>query len=101
MSDPLTFVPMIKGADRRGIEDAITDSKVEGRVLERLRAKAEMYGADPNFDFQAKGKGEGEEGLRKVSVEGVVAMYRDFVIPLTKVVEVEYLMVRLRGSEWE
>lgn len=34
-------------------------------------------------------------------VDAVVAMYKDHVIPLTKVVEVDYLMQRLKGSEWE
>ncbi len=80
-SDPETFVRLIKAGDTVGIDAAITDAKVEKKVLERLRLKA--------------------EGPRKVDVEGVVAMYRDHVIPLTKVVEVEYLMQRLKGSEWE
>lgn len=38
---------------------------------------------------------------RKKKVDAVVAMYKDHVIPLTKVVEVDYLMQRLKGSEWE
>ena len=49
-------------------------------------------GTDPGMDAEAP---------RKVDVDGVVAMYRDHVIPLTKVVEVEYLMQRLKGTEWE
>ena len=91
-SDPALFVSLIKAGDRQGIDDAITDLRVEKKVLERLRMKAEMYGADPNMNAEAP---------RKINVEGVVAMYRDHVIPLTKVVEVEYLMQRLRGTEWE
>jgi len=91
-SDPETFVKLIKAADRRGIDDAITDSKVEKKVLERLRLKAEMYGTDPNMDAEAP---------RKINVDAVVAMYKDHVIPLTKMVEVEYLMQRLKGTEWE
>lgn len=86
------FVDLIKAEDRRGIDDAITDSTVERKVLERLRLKADMYGADPNID---------ENAPRKINVEAVVAMYKDVVIPLTKVVEVEYLMQRLKGTEWE
>ena len=91
-SDPATFVPLIKAGDRQGIDDAITDAKVERKIFERVRMKAELFGADPAMD---------EEKPRKVDVDGVVAMYRDHVIPLTKVVEVEYLMQRLRGTEWE
>ena len=91
-SDAERFVHLIKASDRQGIDEAITDSKVEKKVLERLRMKAEMYGADPNMNSDAP---------RKVDVEAVVAMYRDCVIPLTKMVEVEYLMQRLKGTEWE
>ena len=90
-SDSATFVPLIKAGDRQGIDDAITDAKVEKKVLERLRMKAEMYGSDPNLNPDAP---------RKVDAEVVVAMYKDHVIPLTKVVEVDYLMERLKGTEW-
>jgi chorismate mutase len=55
--------------------------------LERLRLKARTYGTDPSI---ADAEGQG-----KINVDAVVAMYKDFVIPLTKVVEVEYLMQRL------
>ena len=89
---PEHFVQLIKAADRQGIDDAITNAAVEKKVLERLRLKAEMYGADPNMDA---------EGARKINVDAVVKMYKEIVIPLTKVVEVEYLMQRLKGTEWE
>ncbi|KAK4540533.1 hypothetical protein LTR36_009171 [Oleoguttula mirabilis] len=91
--DTARYVALIQAEDRAGIDEAITDAKVEAKVLERLRVKAEMYGADP-------GLGEAD-APRKIDGEAVVAMYRDHVIPLTKVVEVEYLMQRLRGTEWE
>lgn len=94
-SDPPKYAALIKAADRKGIDEAITDAKVEKKVLERLRLKAEMYGADPSFE------GGRDAGVRKISGEAVVEVYRDHVIPLTKVVEVEYLMQRLRGTEWE
>jgi chorismate mutase len=59
-----------------------------------LRLKAKTYGTDPSI---SNGMGEGE----KINVEAVVEMYKTVVIPLTKVVEVEYLMQRLKGTEWE
>jgi chorismate mutase len=102
------FVALIKAEDRKGIDEAITDSKVEKKVLERLRLKAKTYGTDPDIASQDPGK---------INVEAVVAMYKvrdfsivkcnvsdmrkDYVIPLTKEVEVEYLMQRLKGTEWE
>ncbi|KAK3677967.1 chorismate mutase aro7 [Recurvomyces mirabilis] len=86
------FVRLIKAEDRKGIDEGITDLKVEKKVLERLRLKAEMYGVDSNMDAEAP---------RKINVDAVVAMYKDHVIPLTKIVEVEYLMQRLKGTKWE
>ena len=91
-ADPETFVRLIKAGDTEGIDAAITNAAVERQVLERLRRKAEMYGTDPGMDAEAP---------RKVNVEAVVAMYRDHVIPLTKIVEVDYLMQRLKRSQWE
>ncbi|QIW99673.1 hypothetical protein AMS68_005191 [Peltaster fructicola] len=93
LKDPEGFVKLIKANDRDGIDAAITDAKVEQKVLERLRLKAQMYGRDPMFSDDA--------GVPKVNVDAVVAMYKDHVIPLTKLVEVDYLMQRLRGTEWE
>lgn len=86
------FVKLIKDGDREGIDTAITNAKVEKQVLERLRLKATTYGTDPSASY---------EDSVKVNVDAVVAMYEQVVIPLTKVVEVEYLMQRLKGTEWE
>jgi chorismate mutase len=91
-SETERFVRLIKEEDRRGIDEAITDMKVEKKVLERLRLKAKTYGMDPE-------KGSSDQG--KINADAVVAMYKDCVIPLTKEVEVEYLMQRLKGTEWE
>ncbi|MCJ1472311.1 chorismate mutase aro7 [Lambiella insularis] len=84
------FVDLIQREDRKGIDEAITNSAVEVRVLERLRLKAKTYGTDPSISV---------EGQEKINVDAVVAMYKEMVIPLTKVVEVEYLMQRLNGTE--
>lgn len=86
------FVALIKAEDRKGIDEAITDAKVEKKVLERLRLKANTYGVDPS---------SAADGPVKIDADAVVAMYKDYVIPLTKEVEVEYLMQRLRGTQWE
>lgn len=80
------YTRLIKAEDREGIGAAITNEAVEKMVLERLRLKARTYGTDPST---------GAEGQGKINVEAVVSMYKDFVIPLTKEVEVEYLMQRL------
>lgn len=87
---------MILAGDREGLGRAITNEKVELQVLERLRLKARTYGTDPSL---SNGNAKGEEPQGKINVEAVEGLYRDFVIPLTKVVEVEYLMQRLDNKE--
>lgn len=86
------FVKLIKAEDRAGIDAAITNAAVEKKVLERLRLKAKTYGTDPGITT---------DGPLKIEADAVVAMYKDHVIPLTKEVEVEYLMQRLRNTEYE
>lgn len=65
--DPEMFVEMIKKNDREGIDAAITDSKVEEKVLDRLGLKAKTYGTDPVF---------GLESGPKIDVDAVVSMYK-------------------------
>ncbi|KAG9237342.1 chorismate mutase [Amylocarpus encephaloides] len=83
------FTSLIKEEDRGGIGRAITNEAVEKKVLERLGLKARTYGTDPSH---------GVKGQGKINADAVVAMYKDFVIPLTKEVEVEYLMQRLEAE---
>jgi chorismate mutase len=82
---------LIKKRDYKGLEDAITNAAVERQVLQRLATKAGTYGRDPSVGAEALKSREAD----KVDVDAVVAIYRDLVIPLTKVVEVEYLLARL------
>ncbi|KAG5930717.1 hypothetical protein E4U53_002162 [Claviceps sorghi] len=91
-SDPETYKRLIEAEDRAGIAESITNKAVEKSVLARLRLKAQTYGKDPSISDKT------EEHV-KIDVDAVVAMYEDFVIPLTKEVEVEYLMQRLQGDE--
>ncbi|KAI1416906.1 chorismate mutase [Hypoxylon sp. FL1857] len=86
-SDPEKYTKMIKAGDRKGIDESITNAAVEKQVLARLGLKARTYGTDPSTSDS--------ENAGKINVEAVVSMYRDFVIPITKEVEVEYLMQRL------
>ncbi|KAF6816974.1 chorismate mutase [Colletotrichum sojae] len=91
-SDPEKYTKLIKAEDREGIAEAITNAAVEKKVLERLRLKCLTYGTDPSI-------GAGPENQAKIDADSVVALYKDFVIPLTKEVEVEYLMQRLEPVE--
>jgi chorismate mutase len=84
------YTQLIKDEDREGIAESITNATVEKKVLERLRLKALTYGKDPSI-------GDGVDAA-KINVDAVVSMYKDFVIPLTKEVEVAYLMQRLEHA---
>lgn len=84
------FTELIQNRDIKGIEDAITKPEVELQILERIRHKADSYGADPQTILRWSEKGSG-----KVDPEVIVSIYRDLIIPLTKVVEVDYLLRRL------
>ena len=82
------FTELIRNGDREGLSLAITNLAVEKQVLERLALKARTYGTDPSGIL-------GQNSQAKINADAVVAMYKNFVIPLTKEVEVEYLMQRL------
>lgn len=69
------FVELIKAGDKNGIDEAITDAKVEMKVLERLRLKAKTYGTDPD---------SGSNGPSKVNADAVVAMYKVRLITIPK-----------------
>lgn len=71
--------------DVDGIMHHITNAEVEAKILERLTKKAEVYGVDPT----------NVEGERRITPEYLVKIYKEFVIPITKEVEVEYLLRRL------
>ncbi|CAN8102383.1 unnamed protein product [Discula destructiva] len=83
------YTAMIKAGDTEGIGNAIENKAVEKQVLDRLKLKAQTYGTDPSAKEVAG------VDQSKINVDAVVAMYKDFVIPLTKEVEVDYLMQRL------
>ena len=82
---------LIKNRDIKRLEDAITNEAVASHVLQRLATKASTYGRDPSAGAEILKSKEAD----KVDVDAVVAIYRDLVIPLTKEVEVEYLLARL------
>ncbi|KAK6540491.1 chorismate mutase aro7 [Orbilia ellipsospora] len=93
------FSRLINEKNGEEIGNRITKPAVEEQVLRRLRHKAQIYGRDPTLNPDEGGGADGNAGVGKIDVEAVVQMYRDFVIPLTKDVEVEYLLQRLIEPE--
>lgn len=82
------YMLLINAGDREGIMDLLTDSDVEERLLARVKKKAQTYGQDPG-DIAKN---------YKIEPLHVVDIYRRWIIPLTKDVEVDYLMIR--GKEY-
>ncbi|KAJ2779758.1 chorismate mutase aro7 [Coemansia javaensis] len=110
--DPAThdeYVRHIKAGDRAKLMELLTNTRVEEQLLRRLKAKALIYGQDLSsacpdsvgnglLPVSAAGEsGAGERVKTRVDYDLVVSLYRDYVIPLTKEVEVEYLIRRLDG----
>ncbi|KAJ3387381.1 chorismate mutase aro7 [Entophlyctis sp. JEL0112] len=108
--DPSTreeYVRLIKLKDRAGINALLTNLSVEERLLKRLRLKALIFGQEINEGLTGtdlagamneetwRNSGDGKKRVRKIDPELVVKIYEQYVIPLTKEVEVDYLIGRL------
>jgi chorismate mutase len=70
----------------------LTFEKVEEMVKKRVQKKAETFGQEVKFN-----SGYGDESKKKYKVDPLLAsrIYGEWLIPLTKLVEVEYLLRRL------
>jgi chorismate mutase len=85
--NPAAFIPFIQKGDTAALTGLITKPEVEERLLIRLRKKAMLYAQDfasdgePLSSCANKGKG-------KINVDCVVDLYENYIIPLTKEVEV-------------
>lgn len=92
-SDPEAYTRLAKANDREGINELLTNRAVEKKLLERLRRKALVYGQ--TLDQEQ----EGTSTHLRIPVQVVVDLYEKWVIPLTKQVEVDYLIER--GINWK
>lgn len=93
------YVELIKKGDTEAIEELLTNRAVEERLLKRLKKKAMIYGQDIADDDAPPSEGgvpgSPTMGTFKIDLDLVVRLYEKYVIPLTKKVEVEYLMQRM------
>eukprot|EP00041_Stephanoeca_diplocostata_P037357 m.1409480 g.1409480 ORF g.1409480 m.1409480 type:complete len:959 (+) comp25022_c1_seq68:236-3112(+) len=81
------YSKLIAAHDAVGLMAELTKPTVEKQVLERVRLKASTYGSDPQ---QSSDKRD-----YKVAPDLIMQLYKDFVMPLTKEVQVAYLLQRL------
>ncbi|KAF9941663.1 chorismate mutase aro7 [Modicella reniformis] len=91
-----TYIRLIQAKDRDGIMELLTNRTVEEKLLRRLRRKAMIYGQDITEEGEVIESSE-QQKHQKIRADVVVNLYERFVIPLTKEVEVEYLLQRLDG----
>mmetsp|Transcript_86646 Transcript_86646/g.230189 ORF Transcript_86646/g.230189 Transcript_86646/m.230189 type:complete len:289 (-) Transcript_86646:35-901(-) len=91
---------LIEARDREGIMAFITKPEVEERNIKRVVLKARTFSQNIS---------QGEDGqlqpapsvntTYKVDAEYIGKVFRDFLMPLTKDVEVEYLLERLQAEK--
>uniref|UniRef100_K3X8Z2 chorismate mutase n=1 Tax=Globisporangium ultimum (strain ATCC 200006 / CBS 805.95 / DAOM BR144) TaxID=431595 RepID=K3X8Z2_GLOUD len=84
------YSQLILANDAAGIMEALTNMAVEEKVLERVKLKASTYGQDLEGSAPSSSSTEW-----KVDPQLISDIYRDFVMPLTKEVQVAYLLQRL------
>lgn len=91
-SNPSEYIKLALAEDREKIDELLTNKQVEAKVLERLHRKALVYGQ--TLDEEQ----EGTSKHLRIPVELVVNLYKQWVIPLTKQVEVDYLIIRGKAA---
>ncbi|MGL4370027.1 MAG: chorismate mutase, partial [Spirochaetota bacterium] len=79
------FTGLIQAKDEKGLMALLTDAKVEEQVLERVAIKASAYGQEPASDTK----------IFKIAPGIIRNIYEKEIIPLTKEVEILYLLKRL------
>ncbi|CAN8256688.1 unnamed protein product [Cochlearia groenlandica] len=88
---PQDYEPAIRAKDREALMKLLTFEKVEEMVKKRVEKKAETFGQE------VKCLSGDDESEKKYKVDPLVVsrIYGEWLIPLTKLVEVEYLLRRL------
>lgn len=88
---PEEYTAAIQAADSDALMAMLTFPEQEVRVVERVRGKAATFGQDLDEEGKAK------DVQYKVAPQVVADLYQEWVMPLTKEVQVSYLLRRLDG----
>ncbi|KAL6215983.1 hypothetical protein ACLB2K_015409 [Fragaria x ananassa] len=94
---PQDYEPAIRAQDREGLMKLLTFTDVEEKVKKRVEKKAVIFGQEVSLDSDTNSvKQNGTaNGKSKVDPSLVSRLYGEWVMPLTKLVQVEYLLRRL------
>lgn len=90
-SDPATYTALLENYETDKVMDKLTNLAVEEKLLSRVAKKASTYGQEIDI-------ADLKDAKYKVPPEQVVALYKNFIIPLTKEVQIEYLLQRVHGT---
>ncbi|XP_058009997.1 chorismate mutase 3, chloroplastic, partial [Hevea brasiliensis] len=91
LESPAEYEAAITKQDSRKLMEMLTYESVEAAVKKRVEMKAKTFGQDIIINPQE----EEAEPIYKVKPSLLVNLYGDWIMPLTKEVEVEYLLRRL------
>lgn len=115
-SDPEGYQRLVDAGDADGVMELLTNEIVEEQVLRRAKLKAATYGTEPLLADLPPIEGNDSASIvaaaaasavvaalevmqeapknNKIDPAAIEGIYRDIIIPLTKVVEVAYLFLR-------
>ncbi|GER45329.1 chorismate mutase [Striga asiatica] len=88
---PEVYKPAIEAQDRAQLMDLLTYPEVEEAIKKRVEMKTRTYGQE----VTVVGCGENLSPVYKINPSLVANLYGDWIMPLTKQVQVEYLLRRL------
>ena len=86
------YTALIKAKDSAGLMAAITKPEVEKKIIERVVLKARTFSQEVTIAGMAASE---DDAKYKVPPEFVGRVFEEYIMPLTKDVEVEYLLARL------
>lgn len=94
VADSATYEDLIAREDAAGLMDLLTFPEQEARVIERVASKAAIFGQDIDAS------GHAVAASYKVEPDLVASLYREWVMPLTKEVQVRRSrrMLRCAGA---
>ena len=96
-AQPEEYSDLIRKQDGNGLMQLLTNQAVEDRVVARVTNKAAFYGQDINEEVPDASKvlTNPESQKYKVAPEIIANLYFKWIMPMTKDVQVEYLLQRL------
>lgn len=91
-ADPEQYQQLIRDKDQDAIMHTLTNQDVENKVVDRVRRKAAIFGQD------ITDSNEQQPSSYKVEPDTVASLYKKWIMPLTKQVQVAYLLERLDSN---